>query len=282
MNPKIAGRFLLFFMTGCLIFSAALPAQAAEIEKDAFEASLISLQARFRDGEYWNAYNPCGYEGTGPIICPDKECKKRGHCYDTENKRGCPCLCGAFEYDGYTAYQCLGFAFKMASAVFGGNPADWPAPVSGSELSPGDILYGDLSALSPHASFHAIFITGISDQTVTYADCNTGKPCRVSWNKTAPLSSAVAAVKAGATVYHAPNNRVLPEAETPVTPGQTGDINGDGKITSTDAVLLSRHLAKWKVEMIESAADIDHNGSLDATDAVLLSRFLAKWDISYL
>lgn len=214
--------FLAFFLVLSLL---PFRADAAEIGKKEFDEALLSLQQRFRSGEYWNAYNPCGYEGTGTIMCPDEGCKKRGHCYDTENKRGCPCLCGAFEYEGYTAYQCFGFACKMGNAVFGGNPAFWEKPGNTDNLSAGDILYGNLSAVSPNAFFHAIFITDISGDTVSYADCNAGAPCLVTWEKQTTRQAIRNAVQNGATLYHAPNNKtnqsqtVPPIAYTPVDTG---------------------------------------------------------------
>ena len=57
----------------------------------------------------------------------------------------------------------------------------------------------------------------------------------------------------------------------------TGDINGDGDITSADAVLLSRYLAALIAFTDEqlTAADINGDGDITSADAVMLSRFLA-------
>ncbi|MBQ4136720.1 MAG: hypothetical protein IJD67_01295 [Clostridia bacterium] len=59
-----------------------------------------------------------------------------------------------------------------------------------------------------------------------------------------------------------------------------GDVDGDGSITPTDGVVLSRYLANWtgyENSIVESAADVDENTSIDPTDGVVLSRHLAKW-----
>ena len=57
----------------------------------------------------------------------------------------------------------------------------------------------------------------------------------------------------------------------------TGDINGDGKISSTDIVKLARHMAG--IEKLSGAkllaADINKNGSVTSTDIVKLARHLA-------
>jgi len=61
-----------------------------------------------------------------------------------------------------------------------------------------------------------------------------------------------------------------------------GDLDGDGKVTTWDAVLFERYLAGWNVGSIELlAADIDGNGEVTTWDAVLLERYLAGWNVQY-
>jgi hypothetical protein len=48
-----------------------------------------------------------------------------------------------------------------------------------------------------------------------------------------------------------------------------GDVNGDGKITHLDAVLILNYLAE-KIDLTTSqkySADVDSNGQIQATDA---------------
>lgn len=57
-----------------------------------------------------------------------------------------------------------------------------------------------------------------------------------------------------------------------------GDLNGDGLVTSADAVLLSRSLTdlvKLTAEQ-QKAADINGDGVITSADAVILVRFLAE------
>ena len=57
-----------------------------------------------------------------------------------------------------------------------------------------------------------------------------------------------------------------------------GDLNGDGLVTSADAVLLSRSLtdlAELTAEQ-QKAADINGDGVITSADAVILVRFLAE------
>ncbi len=64
---------------------------------------------------------------------------------------------------------------------------------------------------------------------------------------------------------------ILPEAKI------LGDADGNGKVTSTDKVLLSRFLAKWNVTIDEKACDLNRNGTLESAEAVVIARYLAKW-----
>ena len=57
-----------------------------------------------------------------------------------------------------------------------------------------------------------------------------------------------------------------------------GDADGDGKVTTTDKVLLSRFLAKWDIEIDEKACDLNQNGVPEAAEAVVIARYLAKWN----
>lgn len=56
-----------------------------------------------------------------------------------------------------------------------------------------------------------------------------------------------------------------------------GDVNGDLRVTSSDAVLLKRNLARWNSPIIENNADVDGDGKVTSKDGVILSRFLAGW-----
>ncbi|MBQ2679287.1 MAG: hypothetical protein IJF98_03725 [Firmicutes bacterium] len=61
-----------------------------------------------------------------------------------------------------------------------------------------------------------------------------------------------------------------------------GDVNGDGDITQTDKLILSRYLAKWdgydKKIVNWDAADINKDKDVTQTDKLILSRYLAKWE----
>lgn len=55
-----------------------------------------------------------------------------------------------------------------------------------------------------------------------------------------------------------------------------GDVNGDGKINSTDAVLILRYAAQLGVDIDTAAADVNGDGKINSTDAVLVLRYAAQ------
>jgi len=60
-----------------------------------------------------------------------------------------------------------------------------------------------------------------------------------------------------------------------------GDVNGDGEINTTDAVLLKKHLADYSgINIDMKAADMNADGFVNITDAVLLLKYLAGYKIT--
>ncbi|MBP3379180.1 MAG: dockerin type I repeat-containing protein [Clostridia bacterium] len=58
-----------------------------------------------------------------------------------------------------------------------------------------------------------------------------------------------------------------------------GDVNGDTKINLADASLLLKKIAKWDVELDETAADVNVDTKINLADASLLLKKIAKWDV---
>ncbi len=181
---------------------SAVSVSAATIDNSAFNSKISYLKTVFRSGEYWNAYNSCGYEGTGSKKCPS--CSSKRTCAGD-----CPDSCGQFYYNGkWISGQCFGWACKIGNLIFGGNPRAWGVHYNAANLKPGDIIYGDVSSVLSGATMHAIFITNISGNTITYADCNGAGPCMVKWDRTTSMSAVTTAVNKGAKIFHASNNNV--------------------------------------------------------------------------
>ncbi len=85
--------------------------------------------------------------------------------------------CGCNSFNGL-AIQCHGFACKLGYDVFGLNPyTGWTKIYSAADIRVGDIV-------RYRNNGHSIFITGISGDTFTYADCNADGKCRIRWDAT--------------------------------------------------------------------------------------------------
>lgn len=130
------------------------------------DAKFRELQTRFVNGQYWNKYNDPSGNRTGTIPC---NCSQ----YCTAN---CSCRCGAFILNGSEiAWQCHGYALKLAYEIYGSNANTWRRTTSLNDLTPGDII---------RYSGHSVMVTGVSGNLVTYTDCNGSGPCRVRWGAT--------------------------------------------------------------------------------------------------
>lgn len=58
-----------------------------------------------------------------------------------------------------------------------------------------------------------------------------------------------------------------------------GDVNNDGLVDMVDLALLQQYLAKWEVEINESASDVTADGIVDLRDLALLQQYLADWEV---
>lgn len=192
----------LVLVVACLL--AVLPAGAQnEVDGTYFATRLIYLRQTYRHGEYWNDYNGTNYLGSGPNPCPSCSQAGRYSC------KGCSDRCGGFYYEGQRiAGQCLGFTYQLGHEIFGGNPLYWAKHKDASRLRPGDIIYGNIGPMFDRSlANHGVFVTEVTEDTVTFADCNWSGPCRIRWDKTVARSKVAASMK-GANIYHAPNNMV--------------------------------------------------------------------------
>lgn len=89
-----------------------------------------------------------------------------------------------------------------------------------------------------------------------------------------PANSSYLQVPAG-TAAELP---VMTEAEYDALHPATkkGDINGDGSVNSTDALVLNRVIASGKTAAQQPQADINGDGKINSTDALVLNRIIAS------
>ena len=142
----------------------------ANIEAEAASVTLAQLQSKYPHGKYWNGGNANSYTSS--------PCNHHGSCSYNGS-------CGCNSFKGH-AIQCMGFAYQLAYLVYGGDPyVDWTANRNSSALNslkPGDVVRYKNDG-------HSIFVTGVSGDTVTYADCNSDGHCKIRWNQTISKST---------------------------------------------------------------------------------------------
>ena len=159
----------------------------AQWKKVSVTVSAISaLREKFPSGSYWNHvattnhnYDECNVEG----------------CNDPNGTTGNPCAV----HDGYVAQgqsdcnrfdgasQCMGFALKLASDMYGGSARDWP--IDQKIIKAGDIItfYGAYGADATYG--HTVFVIGVNGTNITVAECNVGgNNCLIRWDYSYDLS----------------------------------------------------------------------------------------------
>lgn len=60
--------------------------------------------------------------------------------------------------------------------------------------------------------------------------------------------------------------------------GIPGDIDGDSKVDTKDAILLFRYIAGWNVNVDLAALDVNGDNKVDTKDAITLFRYIAGWE----
>jgi len=138
-----------------------------------FSEKIAALKAKFPHGKYWSHTPGKSYsmDSTSSTPCSHHA----GSCGWSGN-----CGCNSFFEK---AIQCHGFAVKLGYDVFGTDPyLSWTKIYSADDIRPGDMV-------RHRNNGHTIFITGISKDTFTYADCNTDGKCGIRWNVTISRST---------------------------------------------------------------------------------------------
>ena len=139
------------------------------------QMTLAQLKNKFPAGKYWNHI---GMSGNNQDSYTSSPCPTHAN--------GNIDTCNAFELNGVEyAWQCLGFAEKCGYDFSGSNPrvnGEWTKVENVSALNslkPGDIV----RYYSNRPTKHAIFVTGVSGDTVTFGDCNgTNNRCQIRWD----------------------------------------------------------------------------------------------------
>jgi len=156
---------------GAMLLALALLLTTVPLAVFASEGALTLAQLRekYPHGAYWNhtgtTNKPGGYTW--------EPCNHHGGCSYSGS-------CGCNSYNG-VAIQCMGFAYQLASLAYDCDPrSDWSTSYHKTALDtlkPGDIVRYNNNG-------HSIFVIGVAGDTVTYADCNSDRHCKIKWDQT--------------------------------------------------------------------------------------------------
>ena len=161
-------RLLSLVISICIVFAVTALPVAAESG-----VTLESLQEKYPHGAYWNGGNADSYTLTPCTHHPD--CDYTGGC-DCNSFRG-------------LGIQCLGFAYQLATLVYGGNQYHERTPIYDSSAID-TVKAGDI--IRYKNGTHSIFVTAVDGEIITFADCNSDNQCVIRWGQTV-LKSTVKA-----------------------------------------------------------------------------------------
>ncbi len=68
--------------------------------------------------------------------------------------------------------------------------------------------------------------------------------------------------------------------DTPAAKPTTGDINGDGDITTMDLGVLMQYLNNWEITVDANIADVNGDGDVDTRDYGLLMQYVNGWGVT--
>ena len=73
---------------------------------------------------------------------------------------------------------------------------------------------------------------------------------------------------------------VYESGNTIITNYTPGDVDGNGTINYTDAIIMLQYISGWKLEnVVIPALDTDGNKSVNYNDAINLLRYISGWDV---
>ena len=133
---------------------------------------------RFPDKSYWNHKGITKYD--------ENTCTKKPCSHKPEQVKG-ECYCSETMINGNKAIQCYGFAFKLAKDIWGTKEFHTYNVDANYEPQIGDNVRLSIPVdnISNKTQQHSIFITGISGNNITFAECNGElEDCQIRWGRT--------------------------------------------------------------------------------------------------
>ena len=170
-------------------------------------------------------------------------------------------------------YQCAGFARKLQQDLYGTNKYIRISNEKNYTPKPGDHLrVSQWSKGHDIDKSHSVFVTAVSGNTITFADCNAGGDMKIRWNQQRTIEQD----DKGRFCWSEDTEQFKFEwVERPIP---LGDINGDAAVTYEDMLSLrdilngiEREGADFRI--LTCVCDLDKNNKVNSTDLALLLRF---------
>ncbi len=276
MSKKITAKIGAVLMTAAIAMgAAAMPASATynkstTSQADAFTTSYQTYwkakeKQKFPHGKYWNSSNPDSYTSTP--------------CRDHSNYSTCGTVPLRYTVSaGYTAlpssesytdvYQCYAFARKLAIDFYGGCQV-WTRHRTDKnfKVRVGDQIRIRYTYSNGTSSYHSVFVTDVTGNSIKFAECNAGSPCQIRWDRSASIHN-------GGFIDGGNYYSILWVDR----PAMAGDVNGDAVVDWSDANALyaicngTYNYGSANRSYVREAADLNNDGNVTYTDYQLLCR----------
>lgn len=210
---------------------------------------------RFPNKAYWNHKGVTKYDEN---TCTNKPCNHK-----PDEVKGL-CYCSEVLFNGNYSKQCYGFAIKLAKDIWG--TKEFYTYDIGSNYEPkiGDNVRLNIPVdnISGKTQGHSIFITGISGENITFAECNGElEDCQIRWDRTSYYEKV-----------HA-NKVYLPDKDG-VNQEATIYKGVKSSITTVNKSYLRKYGISYKRPVI--AGDLNKNDRLDSGDAEIFEQTVMK------
>lgn len=236
---------------------------------------LQTEQQKFPNGKYWNNYNASNNKNYSSTPCNHNRDGKT-HCNQILMHNPINQNHTRIQYDLYDSIcycsQCAGFTRQLAQDIWGTvSFVQYRLEKSGNTNGYINYNYGGKKLYEPQIGDqvrlfsdssgkqgHSIFITGISGNQITFADCNGDlNTCKIAWNKKTTLNYETNTT-VSVTKSFLRNNAVY--IERPII---QGDLNLNGKIDSNDYTLFQNsYIQNGNPITNASLTEYDINGDL--------------------
>ncbi|KNY30110.1 dockerin type I domain-containing protein [Pseudobacteroides cellulosolvens] len=163
-------------------------------------------------------------------------------------------------------YQCAGFAKKLQYEYFNTTKYLQLSNLTKYEPRVGDHLRVSYRGIANHS----VFVTSVSGNTFTYADCNSNGSCNIKWGGIGNVDSS-GSITLDGSIYS------FSWVERPI---MVGDVNGDSYVNSGDSTAIlsiisnSYNTTNISTKYLTLSADINRDGTIDIRDVNTLNQYI--------